>query len=389
MSDVTHLQHIRQEMPATLKQIYLNTGTFGPLPTCVMQAMQERMQAEWQDGRLGTQAFHDLADIYAQARQSTARLLNADLSEIALTESTGEGMNVISSGFNWQAGDEVITTNHEHISALLPLFQLRDRFGIIVRMVDLGPRADRPLLEAMRALISTRTRLIALSHVTWTTGTRLDVRAVTQLGQEYAIPVLIDGAQAAGAIPLDVKALDVDFYALPMQKWLCGPDGTGALYIRRKSLDSVAPTFVGYWSVKDEESAVWELHETAQRFESGGRQTAALAGQGAVLTWLEQFVGYPWLFERIKCLHVYACSALQQIPDLTLLTPRPGDSGLLTFTPEGHDEAEILRRLQEQYSIQIRSIPGLKALRLSTGFYNTEEEIDTLVQTLTELLSML
>ncbi len=389
MPDVTHLQRIRQEMPATLKQIYLNTGTFGPLPTCVMRAMHERMQAEWQDGRLGAQAFHDLADIYAQARQSTARLLNADLSEIALTESTGEGLNIISAGFNWQAGDEVITTNHEHISTLLPLFQLRDRFGIIVRVADLGPRADRPLPDAMRALISTRTRLIVFSHVTWTTGTRLDVHAAAQLGQEYAIPVLIDGAQAAGAIPLDVKALKVDFYALPMQKWLCGPDGTGALYIRQQSLDSVAPTFVGYWSVKDEESAQWELHETAQRFESGGRQTAALAGQEAVLTWLEQFVGYPWLFERIKHLHVYACSALQQIPGLTLLTPRPGDSGLLTFTLEGHDEAEILRRLQEQYSIQMRSIPSLKALRLSTGFYNTEEEIDTLVQTLTELLSVL
>lgn len=382
MTDATHLQQIRQEMPATLKQIYLNTGTFGPLPISVIQTMQERLQAEWQNGRLGRQAFRDLADIYMQARKSTARLLNADLFEIALTESTGEGMNIIISGFNWQAGDEVITTNHEHLSALLPLSQMRDRFGIVVRVVDLGPRADRPLLEAMRALITTRTRLISLSHVTWTTGTRLDVHAVAQLGHDYGIPVLIDGAQAAGAIPLDVKALDVDFYALPMQKWLCGPDGTGALYMRHASLHHVTPTFVGYWSVKDEESTQWELNENAQRFESGGRQTAALAGQGVALNWLEEVVGLPWLFERIKDINRYAASALQQVPGLTLLTPTPGESGLLTFRFKEYDEAEMVRQLQEQYRIQIRSIPSLKALRLSTGFYTTEEEIETLVQTL-------
>jgi L-cysteine/cystine lyase len=382
LTDATHLQHIRQEMPATLKQIYLNTGTFGPLPLLVRQTMQERLQAEWQHGRLGRQAFRDLADIYMQARKSTARLLNADPSEIALTESTGEGMNIIISGFNWQAGDEVITTNHEHLSALLPLSQMRDRFGIVVRVVDLGPCADRPYLEAIQTLITSRTRLISLSHITWTTGTRLDVHAVAQLGHDYGIPVLIDGAQAAGAIPLDVKALDVDFYALPMQKWLCGPDGTGALYIRHESLHHVTPTFVGYWSVKDEESPQWEWHEHAQRFESGGRQTAALAGQGSALNWLEEVVGFPWLFERIKEINKYAASALQQLPGLTLLTPAPGESGLLTFRLKEYDEAEMVRQLQEQYRIQIRSIPSLKALRLSTGFYTTEEEIETLVQTL-------
>lgn len=389
MSDATHLQQVRQEMPTTLKQIYLNTGTFGPLPTSVVQAMRDRIQAEWDNGRLGAQAFRDLADIYDQARKGIARLLNADLSEIALTESTGEGMNMISYGFNWHAGDEVITTNHEHISALLPLYQIRDRFGIIVQVVDLGPCADHPLLEAIRALITRRTRLISLSHVTWTTGACLDVRSVAQLAHEYGIPVLIDGAQSAGAIPIDIRALDVDFYALPMQKWLCGPDGTGALYIKRESQRYITPTFVGYWSVKDEESAEWELSETAQCFESGGRQTAALAGQGAALDWLEYVVGYSWLFERIKSLNTYAYSQLQHVPGLTLLTPKPGASGLLAFTLEGHNEGEIVSQLQKQYTIQLRTISNTKALRLSTGFYNTEEEIDILVQALTELLRRL
>ncbi len=385
MSDLTHLQRVRQEMPVTLKHIYLNNGTFGPLPNCVIQAMQERIQAEWRNGRLGALAFQSMGDIYAGARKSVANLLHADVAEIALTDNTGEGMNIISYGLNWQEGDEVITTNHEHISALAPLYQMRDRFGTVTRFADLGPRADRSILEAVSEQITERTRLISISHVTWTTGARLDVRSVARLGRERGIPVLIDGAQSAGAIPIDVKALEVDFYAIPMQKWLCGPDGTGALYVRNESLHYVVPTYVGYWSVKHEEGLEWELNDNAQRFELGGRQTAALAGQSAVLNWLEQFVGYPWLFERIKSLNTYAYHALQHVPGLTMLTPEPGGSGILSFTLSKRDDAEVVKQLQEKYNIYIRNIPNMNALRVSTGFYNTEEEIDILVRALAEL----
>jgi len=372
-------------MPVTLKHIYLNNGTFGPLPNCVIQAMQERIQAEWRNGRLGAQAFQSMGDIYAGARKSVANLLHADVAEIALTDNTGEGMNIISYGLNWQEGDEVITTNHEHISALAPLYQMHDRFGTVTRFADLGPRADCSILEAVSEQITERTRLISISHVTWTTGARLDVPSVARLGRERGIPVLIDGAQSAGAIPIDVKALEVDFYAIPMQKWLCGPDGTGALYVRNESLHYVVPTYVGYWSVKHEEGLEWELNDNAQRFELGGRQTAALAGQSAVLNWLEQFVGYSWLFERINSLNTYAYHALQHVPGLTMLTPEPGGSGILSFTLSERDDAEVVKQLQEKHNIYIRNIPNMNALRVSTGFYNTEEEIDILVRALAEL----
>ncbi len=385
MSDLAHLHRILQEMPAATSRLYLNTGTFGPLPTCVIESLQERLRAEWRDGRLGTAAFENMATIYGNARHAVARLLNADVEEIALTDNTGEGMNIISYGFNWHEGDEVITTNHEHTSGLVPLYQLRDRFGIVIRVADIGSRAERPTLPAIAELLTPRTRLISLSHVSWTTGAVLDVRAVASMGRERGIPVLVDGAQSAGAIPVDVKALDVDFYAIPMQKWLCGPDGTGALYVRRASLHTVTPTYVGYWSIKHEDGVEWELNDYAQRFELGGRQTAALAGQAAVLNWLEYTVGYSWMFERIASLHAYAHAALQTVPGLTMLTPQPGASGLISFTLEGHKDNEFVSYLIAQNNIYIRNIPSIKALRVSTGFYNTEKEIDTLVNALKEL----
>src|SRR5258708_17577253 len=294
-------------------------------------------------------------------------------------------MNIIINGMNWQEGDEVITTNHEHISALAPLYQNRDRYGITIRVADLGPFAELSALEAIQTLITARTRLIVLSHVTWTTGTLIDIHAVGQLGRRSGIPVLIDGAQSAGAIPIDIKALDVDFYAIHMQKWLCGADGTGALYVRRESLHYVTPTHVGYWSVKHEEGIEWELLDNAQCFEVGGRQTAAVAGQAAVLHWFEEFVGYQWLYAHISSLHTYAFHALKKVKGLTLLTPEPGVSGLISFTLDGYDDSEVIKQLHEKYNIYIRNIPSKKCLRISTGFYNTEEEIDQFVQVLSNL----
>jgi L-cysteine/cystine lyase len=385
LPDLTHLERIRQQMPATTSHIYLNTGTFGPLPDCAIQAIQERIQDDWQNGRLGAAAFEAMGTIYSNTRSSVARLLNAEVEEIALTDNTGEGLNIISYGINWHEGDEVITTNHEHISLLAPLYQLRDRYGIVIRFADIGPSAELPVLKAIADLVTPRTRLISISHVAWTTGAVLNISEVAYMGREWGIPVLIDGAQSAGAIPIDVKALGVDFYAIPMQKWLCGPDGTGALYVRKDMLRHISPTYVGYWSTKHEERVEWELLESAQRFEVGGRQTAAIAGQAAVLKWLENTVGYPWLFERVASLSAYAYQALKEVPGLTMLTPRPGESGLVSFKLEGCDDTEVVTYLRDKHNIYIRNIPTTNSLRISTGFYNTEEEIDQLVTALKEM----
>ncbi len=385
VTNLSHIQSIRQDLPAATSRIYLNNGTFGPMPTQVVQAMNERLQYELENGRLGHESFEKMLGVYADARAHVARLLNVDVQEIALTDSTGDGMNVVSFGLNWREGDEVVTTNHEHISALAPLYQIRDRFGITIHVADLGPKADRSALEVIEPLVTERTRMIVLSHVTWTTGAVLDVAEVTRFGRSRGIPVLIDGAQSGGDIALDFKALDVDFYAIPMQKWLCGPDGTGALYVNSKSLHYITPTYVGYWSVKHEEGVEWQLADYAQRFELGGRQTAALAGQAAVLHWMEETVGYQWLFERIKTLSAYTYNALKGIPHLEMLTPQAGESGLIGFTLGDLDVTKVVEQLHDEHNIYIRNIPSTNSLRVSTGFYNTEEEIDTLVQALAKM----
>jgi L-cysteine/cystine lyase len=345
--------------------------------------MQQCVQRDLQEGRIGMAFFEKCSKTYEAARRGVARLLNAAEDEIALTDNTGEGLNIICFGLDWQAGDELITTNHEHTSMLAPLYQLRARYGVVLRVADLGPDAGRSALQAVAEQITPRTRLIALSHVTWTTGTRLNINEIASMGRKQGIPVLIDGAQSAGAIPIDVQALDVDFYAIPGQKWLCGPDGTGALYVRREACNSLSSTYVGYQSTVDIHAAEWKLHENAHRFEVGGRQIAAVAAQAETLRWLEETVGHQWLFARIAALNTYASRTLLRVPGLRLLTPRPADSGLLTCTLAKGTPEEAVQYLREQHNIYTRTIPEIRAIRISTGFYNTEEEIESLANALT------
>lgn len=383
MSDLLSVEHIRQGMPSTISSIYLNAGTFGPLPVSAVEAIEQQMQKELQKGRLGSETFETITNTYQSARQAVARLLHAQEDEIALTDNTGEGLNIICFSLNWQPGDEIITSNHEHFSLLAPLNQLHDRYGVVIHTADLGPQADRPIVEAISEHVTERTRLVACSHVTWTNGSRLDLPELSAFCHQRGILVLIDGAQSAGAIPISVHDLGVDFYAIPGQKWLCGPDGTGALYASAEIIPATTSTYVGYWSAEDAHGA-WKLASNAKRFEVGGRQTAAIAGQAAALKWLEETIGYDWIFARIAQLHTYAYEALQSLPGLQILTPRAGASGLLTFIPQGQDVEKLVISLREQHNIYTRTIPEISAVRISTGFYNTEEEIDRLLQALKE-----
>src|SRR5579859_6631565 len=174
------IAYIRQEIPGVTSHIHLNTASFGPVARCVPQAMEQWMQQEWSEGRLGMAAYENMSRVYADARVSIARLLHADADEIALTENTGEGLNIIAYGFNWQPGDEIILTSHEHISLLALLDQVRARYGVVLRVAELGPGVERPAEQVITELITPRTRLVVLSHISFMTGAVLDVHAVAE-----------------------------------------------------------------------------------------------------------------------------------------------------------------------------------------------------------------
>src|SRR5205807_5797199 len=186
----------------------------------------------------GRPYFDELIGLAASLREGYARVLGAEVDQVALTGSTTDGVNTILSGLDLRPGDEIVTSDEEHPGLLAPLGRARRRCGVTVRAV--------PFTE-LAAAVSETTRLVACSHVSWVSGRVLDMASLRSTG----VPVLLDAAQALGAIPVDVAALGCDYYAASGQKWLCGPEGSGCLYVRSDRLDELVIPWPGYGSVAD------------------------------------------------------------------------------------------------------------------------------------------
>jgi len=281
----------------------------------------------------------------------------------------------------------VVTTTSEHEGGLLPVYVLRQRHGVGLKLIELDPD---DVVTQLQAAITPRTRLLVISHVLWNTGARLPLADIVSLAHQHDVLVLVDGAQSAGSIPLDLPATDVDFYALPGQKWLCGPEGTGALYVRRDRLSLVAPTFVGFSTLEDVNSYDFSgyflpARDAARRYEVGTIYRPGIYGMVANLQWLAETVGWSWIHQRIESLAAYTRQALQTLPGLTIHTPPGPQAGLVTFDVAGLDPAKTVVRLAQE-DIMLRYIRHPYTLRVSTGFYNTKADIDRLVVTLQSYL---
>ncbi|HEY7968639.1 MAG TPA: aminotransferase class V-fold PLP-dependent enzyme, partial [Candidatus Limnocylindrales bacterium] len=232
MPDPEKLAAVRAALPALSAGIYLNTGSVGPLPAETAAAMAELAIRERDIGRAHLDDWLDVVERMAEARAGVAALVGADVDAVALTHATTDGMNAASLLPDWRAGGRVVTSAHEHGGALGPLIALRDRMGIDVVFVDAGADGDEArTIAAFDAAITADTRLVSVSHVLWTTGAVMPVARIAEIAHARGALVVIDGAQAVGAIPVRFDGLGADLYAIPAQKWLLGPEGMGALVV--------------------------------------------------------------------------------------------------------------------------------------------------------------
>ena len=366
------LTAIRAALPATRSCVYLNTGTCGPIPEPAFASMQAAARDEYEQGRIGPASGRRQSDAREAARQLMADLVHASPAEIGLTHHTTEGLNIVLAGMAWQSGDEVITTDAEHGSLLLPLRFLARRFGVQTHFANTH---GLDAVEAIARLITDRTKLVALSHVSYATGTLFPLPHIVELAHRRGIPVLVDGAQSAGAIPLDLPAIEVDYYAMPGQKWLCGPDGTGALYVRADACDRLAQTFVGYLSMQHEgEGKESRPYAGPRRFEVGSQGLPDLLGQAESVRWLRDEVGLDWIYQRTAALGARMRELLLAQPGIDVLTPTNA-AGLTCFTVQGNEPTAVVQALADDQII-IRSIGRPSCCRISSGFFNTEEELE-------------
>ena len=188
-------------------------------------------------GRADFAYYLDSVQRMDEARAGVAAVIGADLDEVALTHATTDGMNIGTWAIDWQPGDRAVTTRHEHAGGLGPLYVVRDRLGVELAFATFeGDASDDVVMAAFERAIVPGTRLVSVSHVLWTTGMVLPIARIAALAHERGALLLVDGAQAAGALPVSVAELGADMYAVPAQKWLLGPEGMGAFWVRRLAI---------------------------------------------------------------------------------------------------------------------------------------------------------
>jgi L-cysteine/cystine lyase len=355
---------IRSGLPVLARYAYLNTGTFGPLPRATVEAMQGVEGRELEEGRSSRSYFEGVLADREELRAEHSRLLVTEPEQIALTSSTTEGCNIVLTGLGIQPGDEVVTTDSEHPG----LFGGLVASGASLRMAAIRDLPAGEVLSAIQAEITTRTRLIALSHVSWITGVVLPIGDLAGHG----VPVLVDGAQGAGAIPVDVTALGVDFYTVSAQKWLLGPAATGALYVAPERLEECRVACPSYFSWKLPE---YELRDTATRFEGSWTPPAAVSGLLASLRFAaeageERFARARAMAER--------CRELLLAHGAEVVT-EPGQATLVSWRAEEPEAA--VERLSE-VGVVVRDLPGTGLLRASCGYWTSDEDLERLVEAL-------
>lgn len=374
------VEAVRAQLPAVEASIYLNTASAGPIPRPADEAMRELSDYELRFGRANPAGWDELAERLGECRGAVAAALRSDLGAVALTHSTTDGLNVAVSAIDWRPGDEVVTTTLEHTGLLAPLSALVER-GVAVRHADVGDGGDdEETVGAIERELSPRTRLVALSHVSWLNGALLPVERAARLAREAGAWTVVDGAQSVGAFEIEVPALGADFYAVPAQKWLLGPEGMGALWASPRAIEEALQARASWWSTdaatghaRDASIRPWP---DARRFDATGFHAPSVTAFARSVGWFAMHVGFGWAAERSGRLTDAVATALAAIPGVTVLTPRSAMARIVTFRVARWPADDAADALSRRIFATVRPIEPLDALRASIEWFNTEAELE-------------
>ena len=346
-------EEARGRFPVLDRVAYLNAGTSGPLARQTVDAVAAQQAADLAEGRSGKAYYERSLALRLKLREHLAGLLNVHADHVALTASTTDGCNIVLAGLDLEPEDEIVTTTDEHFGLLGPLRASG------ARIVVAEPDPDRIV-----AAVTERTRLLALSHVLWTTGQILPVH---ELRQRTGLPILVDGAQSVCAIPVDASGLD--FYTVSGQKWPCGPDATGALVVADPERLRVArPSFSAQISHQPDGS--FEPRPTAERFQPNWLPLASVVGLLAALSDLPS-----WRFDHAS----RQAEQLRERLSGSVEVVTPADRAtLVSFRPGGEEAAAVVERLAAQ-QVVVRELPGRNLVRASVGWWTSDEDLDRLV----------
>ena len=390
------VEAIRRDFPILSREVhgrplvFLDSAASAQKPQAVIDAVTSCYAEEYANIHRGVYFLSQLAtEKFEGARRKVQRFLNApEVREIVFTRSATEAINLVASSYGrkfLKAGDEVILSEIEHHSNIVPWQLLREETGIVIKVAPVDERGALAM-DRFRGLLSERTKLVAVTHMSNALGTVLPVREIVRLAHEAGALVLIDGCQAVPHMPVDVAAMDADFYVFSGHK-LYGPSGIGVLYGKAELLEKMPPYQGGgdmIVSVSFEKS---EWAPIPHKFEAGTPHIAGAIGLGAAIDYVIS-VGLDRISNHEHALLTLATERLMALPGVTIVGTAPGKGSILSFTVEGvhpHDVGTIL----DHHGIAVRAghhcaqpvmdrfkVPA--TVRASFGMYNTEGEVDAL-----------
>lgn len=351
---------IRAALPATGAGIYLDTATAGPLSLDGLQAMRELVSYEERIGRADIGSREAFEERSAEARAVLATVIAADPDAVELVPGTTAGMAWAAGLPAWQPGQRIVTTDQEHPAVLAMLEALAANRDLELVRVPVGDASDADLVARFEAVTDRRTGLLAVSHVTWDTGTLLPVARLTALARGAGAWSVIDGAQAVGAIAVNVHELGADVYAFSGYKWLLGPHGVGGLWRSPRALATAGPPAA-------------TLHRPS------------VVALGRTVGWLEMYVGLPWALERGARLAATTAGSLAALDGVELLTPDPPGATLVTFRVAGWPAPVARAALARRAFVICEALEPLGAIRASVAWFNTSAELERFVGAVAEL----
>jgi L-cysteine/cystine lyase len=359
---------LRSAFPVLEHTAYLNAGTCGPVAAAAQRAAVEAWRLAAEEGRTGV-FYERVIALSAQLRERYGRLLGAPAADVALTSGTSDGCGRVIAGLELGPGDEIVTADDEHPGLQGPLVAAREQRGVTIRAV--AP-ADVP------DAVTPATKLVACSHVSWHSGALAPVAALAEIARG-GVPVLLDGAQGIGALGVDVGALGATFYAGSGQKWLCGPVGSGMLWIDPSWRPRVATHAPAHMNL-DEPARGLEsaLAGDARRFDVASQDLSIIAAAVCAFDVLDE-AGFPAVHERAAAL---AATLAERLAEAGLPVVERGPSTLVAWSVADDDEAVALRDRLAAQGVVVRNLPGAARLRASVGAWNDEDDLQRLLAAL-------
>lgn len=379
------LDRVRAELPITEHCRFFNTGWAGPECRAGIGAQAEMIA--WLNTRgISHHSAPRLAALEERVREKVAAAVCASPESIVLTRGVVDGMNLVLNGLTWQPGDHVVGTTIEHAGGIVPLYNLRDRYGVDVTLAPLDDLQD--MAAKIDAACTDRTKLILCSHVSYNMGARLPMETIVRAAHARGIKVLVDGAQTAGAIPLDLPASGVDYYALPGHKWMLGPECTGALYLAPGAWEQLAISQPGYASGTYDLRGAYTPGPTVRRFEGIDIDPVAMAGWDAALDFLAG-IGDERIARGIASRAARLRQRLSDAAGLRAVTPPAFDdaAGLIGIRLDDDARVKAVATALMKRAFILRWVPLPDMLRVSVNFFNTDEEIDALAAALRETVA--